>query len=71
MSRFKQRLRWFYWTNFYRLHDAYRRLVGMDPIECRECHDRGCKECCIHDFDASEGGYCMNDCGLNRWEMGE
>ncbi len=36
--------------------------------ECDECCDRGeidgegCKNCCVHEFDSSEGGMCIN-CG--------
>lgn len=29
---------------------------------CKECEDVGCDECCMHNFDPSEGYTCIN-CG--------
>lgn len=66
----KFKLRRLYWKVYCATHDAFRRLTGRSPVECFECFDAGCCECTGHDFDADEGGYCLNDCGENRWERG-
>lgn len=40
--------------------------------DCEECQDageingEGCKECCSHEFDSSEGGMCLN-CGRDDY----
>ena len=37
-------------------------VTTNDANECtndQECLDRGCQECCEHDFDPSEGFICL------------
>lgn len=34
-----------------------------EKVECTEeniCELEGCTKCCDHEFDSSEGGYCLN-----------
>ena len=36
-------------------------VCGEDEFSCRDC--------CEHQFDLSEGGYCINGCELHRTEV--
>lgn len=39
--------------------------------ECGESlseNDETCTDCCNHEYDADEGGYCAHGCGQNGYE---